>query len=52
MHKKDHPGRETRVIPCVVVGTPLRTRCVCVYFRRHVQKHSNTSVEFLATSLL
>ena len=29
--KKDHPGRETRVIPCVVVGAHSRTR-VCVFF--------------------
>lgn len=30
-HQKDHPGRETRVIPCVVVGAHSRTR-VCVFF--------------------
>ena len=30
-HDKDHPGRETRVIPCVVVGAHSRTR-VCVFF--------------------
>jgi len=29
-HDKDHPGRETRVIPCVVVGAHSRTR-VCVF---------------------
>ena len=31
VRKKDHPGRETRVIPCVVVGAHSRTR-VCVFF--------------------
>ena len=30
-HDKDHPGRETRVIPCVVVGAHSRTH-VCVFF--------------------
>ena len=45
-HQKDHPGRETRVIPCVVVGTHSRTR-VCVFFLEGALENIRThQVEF------
>ena len=46
-HQKDHPGRETRVIPCVVVGAHSRTH-VCVFFLGGALKNIRThQVEFL-----
>ena len=46
-HQKDHPGRETRVIPCVVVGAHSRTR-VCVFFLEGALENIRTHhVEFL-----
>ena len=40
-HQKDHPGRETRVIPCVVVGAHSRTR-VCVFIFDDASKNIRT----------
>ena len=47
-HQKDHPGRETRVIPCVVVGAHSRTRvCVCSFSEAHSKTFERTRSNFV-----